>query len=390
MSEAPPLILHVIHHLVIGGLENGLVNLINRMPASAYRHAVACIEDYSEFRYRIARPDVEVVALHRSRIGFRKLQAEIFRLCRRLRPAIIHSRGMSGLDALLPARLAGVRYCVHGEHGWDVDNLHGRKWKPALLRRLHAPLVTHYIAVSRDLEGFMIRRVGVSPRRITQIYNGVDTDRFSPAGSNARELLPAQMRADDSIVVGTVGRIQAVKDQATLLAAVARLNADRPELGRRMRVMIVGDGPLLPALRHRAAELEIAAQTWFAGSMSNVPDALRAMDVFVLPSLNEGISNTILEAMATGLPILATRVGGNVELLEDGVTGRFFAPRDVDALARLLQDFAANPALRDAHGRAARRIAVERFSLDAMIANYKAVYDGLCGPGGTEPTPRAA
>ena len=84
-----PLVLHVIHHLVIGGMENGLINLINQIPATRYRHAIACIEDYSDFRHRITRPDVEVIALHRSRIGVWALRRELFRLCRRLRPDVI-------------------------------------------------------------------------------------------------------------------------------------------------------------------------------------------------------------------------------------------------------------------------------------------------------------
>ena len=154
----PPLVLHVIHHLTTGGLENGLVNLINAMPRTAFRHAIACIEDYSSFRDRLADPSVEVVALHRSRIGVWRMRRELFRLFRRLKPAIVHTRNLSGLDAQLPARAAGVRRIVHGEHGWDVDDIHGTGRRPALLRRLHAPLVDRYITVSKDLERYLVQR----------------------------------------------------------------------------------------------------------------------------------------------------------------------------------------------------------------------------------------
>src|SRR4051794_23981778 len=105
--SGPPLVLHVIHHLVTGGMENGLVNLIGGMPPDAFRHAVACVEDYSDFRERLRPCGTEVIALHRSRVGVWQVRREIYRLCRRLRPAIVHTRGLSGLDALLPARLAG-------------------------------------------------------------------------------------------------------------------------------------------------------------------------------------------------------------------------------------------------------------------------------------------
>ena len=375
--ESPPLVLHVIHHLVIGGMENGLVNLINQMPASAYRHAIACVEDYSDFRQRIVRPDVEVIALHRSKVGLWRVRRELFGLCRRLRPAILHSRNQSGLDALLPARIAGVPHTVHGEHGWDVDNLDGRKWKPALLRRLHSPLVDRYVTVSKDLERYLVECVGIAPDRITQIYNGVDTARFSPTTQPRRGALPAGFCDEDSIVIGSIGRIQAVKDQATLLRAFAGLAANRPELRDRLRLVVAGDGPLLAELRKLADSLAIGPASWFPGALENISAVLRGLDVFVLPSLNEGISNTVLEAMATGLPVLATAVGGNVELVDDGVNGRLFAVGDSAALAGLLADYASNASLRRDHSLAARRISQHRFSLQAMTDRYVAVYDSL-------------
>ena len=380
-NERAPLVLHVIHHLVVGGMENGLVNLINHMPATAYRHAIACIEDYSDFRQRISRPDVDVFALHRSRIGVWHLRGELFKLCRRLKPSIVHSRNQSGLDALLPARLARVPHTVHSEHGWNVDDINGQSKKPALLRRLHSPLVGRYIAVSKDIERYLVDRVGIAQRRISQIYNGVDSARFAPAPAAAdrHKLLPKGFCCDDAIVVGTVGRLQRVKDQATLLCAFATLGERRPDLKARLRLAIVGDGPLLSDLRQLAETLGIVRETWFPGALSNVPEVLQSFDVFVLPSLNEGISNTILEAMASGLPVLATAIGGNVELLRDGVYGRFFSPGDTAALCDLIAGYAGSLALRTAHGQAARRIAEQNFSLPAMTMGYMDVYNALCG-----------
>lgn len=374
---APPLVLHVIHHLRMGGLENGLVNLVNHMPA--YRHAIACVEDHSDFRERIRRPEVEVIALHRSRIGTWRLRAALHELCTRLRPAIVHTRNLSGLDALLPARLAGVRHTVHGEHGWDVDDIDGRQWRPALLRKAHSPLVARYITVSRDLQRYLAARVGIDPSRITQIYNGVDSARFAPASRKPLHLLPEPLRDAKRLHVGTVGRVQAVKDQALLLRAVAALVAREPAQRARLLVSVVGDGPLLPELRALAAQLGIADITWLPGAMAEVPQALRLFDVFVLPSLNEGVSNTLLEALATGLPVLASDVGGNPELVEAGVTGALFKPGDVDALTQLLERYQRDRALRLRQGLAARESVLRRFSLPAMVQQYQAVYDGLQG-----------
>src|SRR6185503_18186983 len=257
-----PLVLHVIHHLVIGGMENGLVNLINRMPESAFRHAIACIEDYSDFRNRLRR-DVEVIALRRSQIGVWGVRRELFRLCRRLEPTILHSRGMSGLDALLPARLGGVGRHVHGEHGWDVHDLHGTGWKSVWLRKAHSPLIDRYVTVSKHLERYLIETIGIAPSRITQIYNGVDTDRFAPPAARLDGVLPAGFATPGCVVVGTVGRIQPVKDQATLVRAFAALA--RTSEGGGLRLAIVGAGPLFDELRRLVDSLGIAERTWLPG-----------------------------------------------------------------------------------------------------------------------------
>lgn len=377
-TEKRPLVLHVIHHFVMGGMENGLVNLINHMPESRFRHAVACVEGYSTFRQRVKRQDVEVIALHRSQVGIGRVRREIYRICRRLRPTIVHSRNLSGLDALLPARLAGVPRRVHGEHGWDVNDLRGDKWRPTFLRRLHRPLVDRYIVVSKDLERYLIQRVGVPRERVTHVCNGVDIHRFSPAANKPVGLLPAWLAQPGTLVFGTIGRIQPVKDHATLIRAFAGLLRSSSEFESRARLVIVGDGPLQATLRELAKSLGVAQFTWFAGPADNVPEVLSAFDVFVLPSLAEGISNTILEAMASGLPVLATAVGGNVEIVEDGRTGRLFKAGDVDSLTALLVEYSTNTALRREHASAARQVAVERFDLITMVAKYQAIYGALC------------
>ncbi len=376
-DESRPLILHVIHHFVTGGMENGLVSLINNMPQSRFRHTIVCIEDFSNFRDRLTRPDTEVLALHRSAIGAWRMRLQLFRMFRRLRPAIVHSRNQSGLDALLPARLAGVRHCVHGEHGWDVHDLDGRRTKQMLLRRIHAPLVERYITVSQSLRDYLIRRVGVQPGRITTICNGVDTTKFKPVASKPAGVLPASFIGEGLVVIGTVGRVQPVKDQETLIRAFADLVRNNLKAAVAARLVVVGDGPLLDQLRRLTVELGIADVTWFPGDRTDVAQLLQSMDVFVLPSLAEGISNTILEAMATALPVAATRVGGNVELVRDGENGHLFEVGDANTLKQLLERYIEDPAVRLREGERSRALAVENFSLKAMVDSYQGAYENL-------------
>ena len=366
--------MHVIHHLVIGGMENGLVNLINHLPEHEFRHAVVCIDDHSSFAQRIQRRDVDVIDLRRHTVGVWPVRRELLRLFRERRPRIVHTRGPSGLDALPPATIARVPRRIHGEHGWDSTNVDGRGWKPLWLRRLHSPLVNRYVAVSRDLQRYLVKTVGIAEHRITTIGNGVDTERFHPGEPPSDLGLSEGFLRSGVLRIGTVGRLQAVKDQATLVAAAAAVVRETPALRERLRVILVGDGPLRRALTEQVRSAGIDDIVFFTGASDRVADWLHALDVFVLPSLNEGISNTLLEAMACGLPTLATRVGGNAELLDDGVSGRFFGPGQVQVLAGLVRQYLDDPAQRRQHGAAARRRAEQHFSLRTMVSRYGELY----------------
>jgi len=375
-DREPPLVAHVLYHLCMGGLENGLVNLINRIPADRYRHAVVCMAYYDDFRRRITRPDVEVFAMGVHERGVGRVTPDLVRLFRRIRPAIVHTRNPSGMDALLPAALAGVPWRIHGEHGWETDDLEGRNRKNEWNRRLHAPLVHRFVALSRHQERYLVERVGIPARRIMQIYNGVDVERFQPRNSAAA--LGGPTSAPDAgrpFVIGTVGRMQDVKDPLNLVEAFLLLRRSRPDLAPRARLALVGDGALRAAVESRLREGGAWEAASLPGAREDVAEQLRGLDAFALPSKAEGISNTILEAMASGLPVVATRVGGNPELVEEGRTGFLVPSSDPAALAAALARYAEDPALAAAHGAAGRERALSAFSLDRMVERYTALYD---------------
>ncbi len=361
----PPLIAHVIYRLDIGGLENGLVNLINRIPEDCCRHVILCLTDHTDFRDRIKRRDVEVIDLNKREGHDFRMMWRLWRLFRIFRPQIVHTRNLAALDAVVPAALAGVPLRIHGEHGRDMQDLDGSNVRHRRLRRALFPFVHRIVPLSRDLESYLTDKVGVRRSRITQIYNGVDVQRFHPATEKNGHLT----------TFGYVGRMQAVKDPLTLVRAFIHLLATAPSLRLQVRLLMVGDGPLRQeavALLEAAGCADLARLT---GAREDVPALMRQMDVFVLPSLAEGISNTILEGMATGLPVIATRVGGNSELVEQGATGLLVPPADPEAMARAMLQYATEPALREAHGQAARRAVENRFSMEAMVNAYLQIYD---------------
>lgn len=373
----PPLVAHVIHELCIGGLENGLVNLVNRMPSDRYRHAIVCMTGYSEFRERIRHSDVQVFAMNRGQASLARTYLDLYRLFRRLEPSIVHTRNLSGLDALLPAVCARVAVRIHGEHGRDMHDLDGTNPKYRRLKRMFRPLVTHYTAVSADLAAYLEGPIGVPAARIRQIYNGVDTGLFRPNVSG-----PSTVPDDRPFVVGTVGRLQPVKDQVSLVKAFGTALEHGSSAMRNARLVIIGEGPSRPDIEQAIAEASLQSQVELLGARNDIPELLRTMDLFVLPSLAEGISNTILEAMASGLPVIATRTGGNGDLVRDGVTGALVDVGDWSAMGEQIAAYAADRARLLGHAEAARQRAEREFSLDAMVENYTALYDSLTGQQG--------
>jgi len=379
MSE-PPLIAHIIYSLSTGGLENGLVNIINRSPPERFRHVIVCLTRADEFAARITAPNVQVVELHKREGHDLACYARLWRLLRRLRPTIVHSRNLAALEAQwCTLGLRGVKR-VHGEHGREITDLDGSNWKYLTFRRFMRVLIHQYIAVSQDLERWLLGRVRIPTARVNQIYNGVDFSRFQPGTVKPLALLPGHWQGrDDIVIVGTVGRLTPVKDQQLLLRALANLVAQQPSVAERLRVVLVGDGPLMEDLVAQSESLGLQDKVWFAGDREDVPQLLSCMDVFVLPSLAEGISNTILEAMASGLPVLATASGGNVELVEADVTGKLFPVGDDQTLADQLAFLADHPDRRRALGQGARERVTRQFDWEVTVDAYLAVYNGLCG-----------
>ncbi len=366
-ADARPLIAHVIHRLDVGGMENGLVNLINRLPADRYRHAIVSLTDVTEFANRISRSDVPILSLGKRPGHDIGVHGRLYQTFRRLRPAIVHTRNLATVEAVAPAAAALVPYRVHGEHGRDMQDPDGTRRRYRWLRRALSPLVDRFVAVSRELESYLVSDVGAPPAKVVRIANGVDVARFRPADG----------RGEGPVVIGSITRMQEVKDPLTLARAFVLMR----KRGVSARLVLVGDGALLGDVQQVVREADASRHVTFAGSREDVPELLQSFDVFALSSRVEGISNTILEAMATGLPVVATEVGGNEELVEDGVTGTLVPPRDPEALAAALARYVSDGRLRREHGLLARARAEKEFGLDGMVARYLSVYDGLLTKG---------
>jgi sugar transferase (PEP-CTERM/EpsH1 system associated) len=229
--------------------------------------------------------------------------------------------------------------------------------------------------MSKDLEQWLRTRVGVPAARIRQLYSGVDCGRFRPREHPRADWPEVDLRAPGLLVVGAVGRMESVKDPLNLIRAFIALHQQASEPVRaRLRLVYFGDGPLLAEARSLLGEAGLGDKAWLPGSRDDVAELMPGFDAFVLPSLGEGISNTILEAMACGLPVVATEVGGNPELVTAD-TGILVPSADPYALSSALARYVQAPGLMAEHGRNGRQRVEREFALTVMVDRYHSLYE---------------
>ena len=370
--DTRPLVVHLTYALDVGGLETLLVECINRMPAEKYRHALVCLTRYTDFANKITRPDVELYALHKPPGHGLATHVAFWKLMRRLRPTILHTYNLAAMEYCFTAAMAGVPVRIHAEHGRDAADPQGLNGKHNFLRRRLAPFIDRYVPVSDDLNRWLGQTVGIAACKTLLIKNGVDLERFRASAAHATG---SPWGAGD-IVIGTVARVQDIKNHKGLVQAFQLLRAMLPAQRERLRLSILGDGPLLAQLKAQVTEAGLDEVVWLPGARTDIASLLHSFTIFTLPSLAEGTPVSLLEAMACGLPVVASNVGGIPEVVTDGEHGTLVAV-DTQALADGLARYVQDPMLRERHGQAARRRIEQKYSMDAMLAAYLTLYDAL-------------
>lgn len=265
-------------------------------------------------------------------------------------------------------RLARVPAIVSSVRATNVDK---RAWQLGL-DRLTARMADRVIAVSSATRDFAVAHEGCPPDRTVVIPNGIDLAEYVPG--HERAAARAELGyGDDDFVIGTVGRFHEQKGHRYLVEALRRIAPDRPNV----RGFFVGYGPLEDELRRHVRDAGLAERVKVLGYRRDIPRLLAAMDLFALPSLWEGMSNALLESMAMALPAVATAVDGNLEVVENGVSGVLCPPRDAEALAEALAEMAQRPDAAAEMGRRARERAESRFSLERTVDAYIDLYEDL-------------
>jgi sugar transferase (PEP-CTERM/EpsH1 system associated) len=371
-----PLVAHLIYVLDYGGLETLLVETINRMPADKYRHVIICITGYTDFAKKINKPGVTLYSLGKGAGFGLRTHFILWKLLRRIRPTILHTYNLPAVEYAPAAALAGVPIRIHAEHGRDASDPNGENRKHNLLRRLLIPFIDCYVPVSGDLQQWLRTVIGVPDAKNRLIKNGVDTENFQPA---RKALFPpeASHLATDFIVIGTVGRVQDVKNHHGLVDAFIHLQELVPSMRAQLRLVIVGDGPLLHNLKKQISAAGLDDAVWLPGSRTDIAEIMQEFSIFALSSIAEGTPVVLLEAMSTGLPVVSTRVGGVPEVVIDNVTGALVSPSDPKAFAAAMAAYLRQPELAVRHGIAGRQRVMHHYSMEAMLSKYIELYDDL-------------
>ncbi|MFZ6691570.1 TIGR03088 family PEP-CTERM/XrtA system glycosyltransferase [Undibacterium sp. SXout20W] len=373
-----PLIVHLLYHLDFGGLETLVVDCVNKIPPDKYRHAIVCLTDFTDFAKKITQPNVQIFALNKPPGLGLSIHFKLWKLLKKLRPAILHTYNTAAIEYSFTAKLAGVPICVHAEHGRDMSDVNGTNKKHIFLKRHLQIFIDRYVSVSTDLHNWLLDTVKIPSEKQCVIINGVDTDKFAPHRTEQSTVLPWP---GEHFVIGTVGQIRDIKNHRGLIEAfhvlLQKLH-ESPHYRDQLRLCIIGEGRLLRSLKQQVVDAGISELVWLPGARSDVAQIMSTFSVFTLPSFAEGTPIALLEAMATGLPIVASEVGGIPEVIKDQVQGSLVPVNDPQALADAFLRYLQQPELASFHAAEARKRIEEKYSLTSMISQYQHLYDELC------------
>jgi len=366
---------HTIYAFTDGGMEQGLINLINYGDRDRFHHVILCLTQAGFFASRLTSPACEVVELRKRPGNDLRLPGRIAAAARRHRLHILHARGWPTLvETALAARLAGVSATIYGFHGKTMEDLRGISLKRRWVQRVMIRCYNRVMTLNPRMRSELAADYGLPDDRIHIIANGVDVATFRPREARGR-LRAAFGLPADRFIIGNVARLDPVKNHEVILRALRRLQ----ERGRKPFFLLVGEGSHRAVLEREIECSRLTEDVHLFGYSDRIQELLNCMDLYIQSSFYEGFSNTVLEAMACGLPVLATDVGGTADLFCEGHEGFLFRPQDDEKLAWLIMRLEGDSLLRRTMAERARRRIVEHFSVQAMVREYETMYLELAG-----------
>lgn len=356
-------VMHLMLSLEIGGMENGVVNILRHIRKDIFKNYVCCLERIGALAERIKGCNVSINNMSKKPGFSLSLILKLAKLLRREKIDILHTHCWATLVyGFAAAKIARTPIVIHGEHGiFNLDYTRRRKLYTMIINN-----IDQILTVSESLKTEIISTIKISNSNVRSIINGVDTDKFSPGDSETIKKKFGFQKTD--IIIGSVGRLEKIKNYNALIKCIAMF--DEPSI----KGLLIGDGPARSELEGLVKDLGIEDRFFFLGKRTDVNKGMLIFDVFVSSSLSEGLSNTILEAMASGIPVVATNVGGNPEIVYEGETGYLVNPNNLEAMKSALERLINDKKFSKSIGQKARELVVRECSLHKMVSEYEDVY----------------
>lgn len=362
-------IMHILPSLEIGGMENALITLINEMDTHFFENQIFCFDfkNYeNSIQHRLKDENIPIYIFEKGDGIDYWLPIKIARILKKQKINIVHTRNFAALlYGSTAAKLAGVQGVIADIRG-RIPADEGQKCK-----RLSF-LVSKFVGVSEDIKKMLKMDFKIKESKIITIYNGVQISNESQRLDITSLRTKLGLEQSD-FIIGTIGRIEPVKDYSTLI----RMSAPILLKYRNAKLMIVGDGSQRAELEILAQNLGISSQTIFTGYQKDISSYLQLINVFVLTSISEGISNVLLEAMAASIPVIATNVGGNPEIVSNNQTGFLIPRNNLNQITEKIELMINNPELASNLGESGRKLVEEKFTIEKMVTEYQSLYQSI-------------
>lgn len=361
-------VMHIVESLEVGGMENGIVNLANHIDKKRFKFSICCLSHPGCLSERLDDDSIEVISLN-WRGGFSpRLFFELARVFKKRNVDIVHTHGwLTLIYGSIASIFSGGLSLINGEHGtFHLDNRRRR-----IAYRVISKCVQRYVAVSYSLENKLEKILNFCKKKITCIPNGVDVRKFAPLCGEELAAIKSRFGVPNSaFIIGSVGRLEPVKNYEMLLNVFANLS--RADTG--IYCVLIGDGSLRESLESLAAQLGITEKVRFTGKVGDPHQVMTILDLFVSTSFSEGMSNTIIEAMACGIPIIATDVGDSGRLVEEGGNGFIVKSEDSFALINAIKLLVSDNEMHKSFGKRSRVIAENEYDIMKMVSRYQEMY----------------
>ncbi len=364
--------IHICHVVFsfddIGGLENGLINIVNGMDTQQFHHTICSLTQCGRIQSRVTATNVTYIELNKKQGNDVILPFALAKIFKKQKIDIVHLRNWPTMvEGYLGAKLARIKHIIYSEHGRHFEEIAQGRYMKFRIKKYIFDHVSVLLTVSSEVK-MEIKNLYRTRQTIRVILNGVDHNRFKSVSKNVMRKLygfPPEQK-----ILGTVSRLVHGKKLGELIDSFSTHRKDTI-------LLIIGDGPERPSLEKLIRSKKISACVRLLGNREDIPQLLNSLDLFVLPSQSEGLSNVLIEAMACQLPVVAFDTGGNKELVEHGKGGYLVALNAMDQMMASVNALLNNTALSYTMGRHNRNKVEHKFSIETMVSSYSRLYLNL-------------